>query len=75
MEDVYNHLREEEKHETDDDHYDHACAASCLGTEPPPAFIVAYHEVHKSMILNRSLIWFEKWYLPYDKHPKKVHIM
>lgn len=37
-EDVYNHLREEEKHDTDDDHYDHACAASCLGTEPPSIY-------------------------------------
>lgn len=36
MEDVYNHLREEKKHETDDDHYDHACAASYLGTKEPP---------------------------------------
>lgn len=32
---VYNHLREEEKHDIeDDDNYDHACAASYLGTEP-----------------------------------------
>lgn len=37
-EDVYNHLREEEKQETDDDHYDHACAASCLDTEPPSIY-------------------------------------
>eukprot|EP00105_Crassostrea_gigas_P006140 XP_011419962.1 PREDICTED: uncharacterized protein LOC105322777 [Crassostrea gigas] len=32
---VYNHLREEEKHDNEhDDNYDHACAASYLGTEP-----------------------------------------
>ncbi|XP_052678267.1 prion-like-(Q/N-rich) domain-bearing protein 25 [Crassostrea angulata] len=32
---VYNHLREEEKHDYEhDDNYDHACAASYLGTEP-----------------------------------------
>lgn len=38
-EDVYNHLREKEKHETDDDNYDHACAASSyLGREPPSIY-------------------------------------
>lgn len=37
-EDVYNHLREEEKHEPDDDNYDHACAASYLGREPPSIY-------------------------------------
>eukprot|EP00105_Crassostrea_gigas_P007779 XP_011422127.1 PREDICTED: uncharacterized protein LOC105324683 [Crassostrea gigas] len=32
---VYNHLREEEKNDNEhDDNYDHACAASYLGTEP-----------------------------------------
>lgn len=32
---VYNHLHEQEKHDNDnDDNYDHACAASYLGTEP-----------------------------------------
>lgn len=30
---VYNHLHEQEKHDNDDN-YDHACAASYLGTEP-----------------------------------------
>lgn len=49
MGDVYNHLPEEEKHDTIDNHYDQACSASYRGREPP-AFIVAYHEVHKSMI-------------------------
>lgn len=37
-EDVYNHLREEEEHDTVDDNYDRACAASCLGTEPPSIY-------------------------------------
>uniref|UniRef100_A0A8W8M194 Uncharacterized protein n=1 Tax=Magallana gigas TaxID=29159 RepID=A0A8W8M194_MAGGI len=32
---VYNHLHEQEKHYNEhDDNYDHACAASYLGTEP-----------------------------------------
>eukprot|EP00105_Crassostrea_gigas_P035961 XP_019920109.1 PREDICTED: uncharacterized protein LOC109617794 isoform X1 [Crassostrea gigas] len=34
-EDVCSHLREQEKHDNEnDDNYDHACAASYLGTEP-----------------------------------------